>query len=199
MSLGSVGVYCGSTPGNDPAYLAAADLTGRVLARRGVDVVYGGGRAGLMGALADGALAEGGHVVGVIPRDLVDRELAHQGVSELHVVDTMHERKLLMAERSDAFLALPGGAGTLEEVAEQWTWTQLTIHDKRSGLLDVHGFWEPLRRMLETMIEAGFVRESQRGILAFDDDVERLLDRLAEPPDWTDKWGGPLPARPSSA
>lgn len=197
MSLGSVGVYCGSTPGTRPAYLAAADLTGRVLARRGLDVVYGGGRAGLMGALADGALAEGGHVVGVIPRDLVDRELAHQGVSELHVVDTMHERKLLMAERSDAFLALPGGAGTLEEVAEQWTWTQLTIHDKRSGLLDVDGFWEPLREMLETMIAAGFVRESQRGILAFDDDVERLLDRLAEPPDWTDKWGGPLPHRAS--
>lgn len=194
MSLGAVAVFCGSSLGADPAYRAAAERTGRTLAERGVDVVYGGGHVGLMGVVADAALAAGGRVVGVIPRSLHERELTHAGVSELHVVETMHERKALMAERSDAFLALPGGAGTLEEVAEQWTWAQLSIHGKRSGFLDVLGLWQPVRAMVERMVADGFVRAAQQHIVAFDDDLDRLLATLAEPPTWTDKWGGTLPA-----
>ncbi|KQY59214.1 hypothetical protein ASD11_06425 [Aeromicrobium sp. Root495] len=188
MTLGAVAVFCGSSLGNDPAYAAAAALTGRTLAERGIDVVYGGGHVGLMGTVADAALAAGGRVVGVIPRSLHDRELTHTGVTDLHVVETMHERKAVMADHSDAFLALPGGAGTLEEIAEQWTWAQLTIHDKRSGFLDVLGFWQPMRQMLDSMIEAGFVKESQRDIVAIDGDLDRLLEVLASPPRWTDKW-----------
>lgn len=195
--LSAVTVFCGSTSGHDLAYAEAARLTGRTLAERGVEVVFGGGRAGLMGELADAALAAGGRVTGVIPRALVDRELAHPGVDELVVVESMHERKAVMAERGEAFLALPGGAGTLEEITEQWTWAQLTIHDKPSGLLDVAGFWQPMRAMLEQMVDAGFVRAEQSGIVTVDDDLDRLLARLAEPPAWTDKWGAPRP-RPAS-
>lgn len=190
MTLSAVAVFCGSSFGNDPAYEAAARLTGRTLAERGIGVVYGGGRVGLMGAVADAAMEAGGRVVGVIPRQLDDRELAHTGVTELHVVESMHERKQLMADLSDAFIALPGGAGTLEEVAEQWTWAQLTIHAKPSGFLDVLGFWTPMRQLLDQMVSAGFVRAEQSGILTFDDDLDRLLEALAAPPSWTDKWGG---------
>ncbi|RYJ00839.1 MAG: TIGR00730 family Rossman fold protein [Actinomycetales bacterium] len=192
MTLGAVAVFCGSSLGNDPAYAEAAALTGRTLAERGIDVVYGGGHVGLMGTVADAALEAGGRVVGVIPRSLHDRELTHTGVTDLHVVETMHERKAVMADHADAFLALPGGAGTLEEVAEQWTWAQLTIHDKRSGFLDVLGFWQPMRQMLDSMIGAGFVKESQRDIVAIDDDLDRLLEVLASPPQWTDKWAAPV-------
>ena len=142
------------------------------------------------------SLEAGGRVVGVIPAALHARELAHTGVSELHVVESMHERKARMADLADAFVALPGGAGTLEEVAEQWTWAQLTIHAKRSGFLDVAGFWAPVRAMLARMVDDGFVRAEQQDILRFDDDVERLLDALAEPPGWTDKWGAALPGAP---
>jgi uncharacterized protein (TIGR00730 family) len=147
-----------------------------------------------MGTVADAALAAGGTVVGVIPRSLHDRELAHTGCTELHVVDTMHERKALMADLADAFLALPGGAGTLEEVAEQWTWAQLTIHAKRSGFLDVEGFWSPMRAMLDRMVVDGFVREAQQHIVTIDPDLDTLLDVLASAPTWTDKWGGALPS-----
>lgn len=196
MSLSSVAVFCGSSSGTDPAYAEAARTVGRALADLGTTLVYGGGRVGLMGVVADAALDAGGHVVGVIPRDLHDRELAHTGVSELHVVATMHERKARMSELADAFLALPGGAGTLEEVAEQWTWAQLTLHAKRSGFLDVAGFWTPMRDMLERMVADGFVRPEQQDILRFDDDLGRLLDALAEPPAWTDKWGVALPVPP---
>lgn len=189
--LRSIAVFCGSTAGSDPAFAEAAGQTGRALAERGIELVYGGGGTGLMGAVADGALSAGGQVTGVIPRALVDRELAHPGVSELVVVDSMHERKAQMAERAEAFLALPGGAGTLEEVTEQWTWAQLTIHDKPCGLLDVAGFWQPFAAMLERMTAEGFVRESQSGIVTIDDDLAALLDRLAQPPTWTDKWGNP--------
>lgn len=192
MTLSAVAVFCGSSLGNDPAYAEAAVFTGRTLAERGIDVVYGGGHVGLMGAVADAALAAGGRVVGVIPRSLHERELTHTGVTDLHVVETMHERKAVMADHADAFLALPGGAGTLEEIAEQWTWAQLTIHDKRSGFLDVLGFWQPMRQMLDSMIAAGFVKESQRDIVAIDDDLDRLLEVLASPPRWTDKWAAPV-------
>jgi uncharacterized protein (TIGR00730 family) len=190
MTLSAIAVFCGSSLGNDPVYEAAARQTGRTLAERGIDVVYGGGHVGLMGAVADAALEAGGRVVGVIPRQLDDRELAHRGVTELHVVESMHERKQLMADLSDAFIALPGGAGTLEEIAEQWTWAQLTIHAKPSGFLDVAGFWTPMRQMLDSMVSSGFVRAEQSGIVTFDDDLGSLLDALAAPPSWTDKWGG---------
>lgn len=192
MTLGAVAVFCGSSLGNDPAYAEAAALTGRTLAERGIDVVYGGGHVGLMGTVADAALEAGGRVVGVIPRSLHERELTHTGVTDLHVVESMHERKAVMADHADAFLALPGGAGTLEEIAEQWTWAQLTIHDKRSGFLDVLGFWQPMRQMLDSMIDAGFVKESQRDIVAVDEDLDRLLEVLASPPRWTDKWAAPV-------
>jgi uncharacterized protein (TIGR00730 family) len=189
MTLSAIAIFCGSSFGNDPAYEAAARLTGRTLAERGVDVVYGGGHVGLMGAVADAAIEAGGRVIGVIPRQLDDRELSHRGVTELHVVESMHERKQLMADLSDAFIALPGGAGTLEEIAEQWTWAQLTIHAKPSGFLDVGGFWAPMRQMLESMVESGFVRAEQSGIVSFSDDLDTLLEALSAPPSWTDKWG----------
>ncbi|MCW2771534.1 MAG: family Rossman fold protein [Aeromicrobium sp.] len=189
-TLGAVAVFCGSSFGNDPAYEAAARLTGRTLAERGIDVIYGGGHVGLMGAVADAAVEAGGRVIGVIPRQLDDRELAHDGLTELHVVESMHERKQLMADLSDAFVALPGGAGTLEEIAEQWTWAQLTIHAKPCGFLDVAGFWAPMRTMLTTMVESGFVRAEQSGIVSFSDDLDDLLTILSAPPSWTDKWGG---------
>ncbi|MCW2841163.1 MAG: family Rossman fold protein [Aeromicrobium sp.] len=200
MTLSAIGVFCGSSFGNDPAYQAAARLTGRTLAERGIDVVYGGGHVGLMGAVADAAIEAGGRVVGVIPRQLDDRELSHRGVTELHVVESMHERKQLMADLSDAFIALPGGAGTLEEIAEQWTWAQLTIHAKPSGFLDVAGFWAPMRQMLTSMVESGFVRVEQSGIVSFCDDLDSLLDALdalATAPTWTDKWGAPAPETPA--
>lgn len=190
MALHAIAVFCGSSFGNDPAYVEAARLTGRTLAERGIDVVYGGGHVGLMGTVADAALEAGGRVIGVIPRQLDDRELAHHDLTELHVVESMHERKSLMAELADAFIALPGGAGTLEEIAEQWTWAQLTIHAKPSGFLDVAGFWSPMRAMLDSMVGSGFVREDQSGIVSFDADLEALLAKLEAPPSWTDKWGG---------
>lgn len=184
MSLTSIAVFCGSSLGESPAYRRAAEQVGRTLAERGITVVYGGGRAGLMGVLADAALGAGGEVVGVIPHALHERELAHPEVTELLVVDSMHERKAIMADRAEAFIALPGGAGTLEEITEQWTWAQLSIHEKPCGFLDVDGFWAPMRTMLEQMVSAGFVRSGQQDIVAFDDDLDTLLDRLAQPPSW---------------
>ncbi len=193
MALNAVAVFCGSNFGHEPAYADAARRTGRTLAHRGIDVVYGGGQVGLMGAVADAALEAGGRVIGVIPRQLDDRELAHHGLSELHVVESMHERKAMMAELSDAFIALPGGAGTLEEIAEQWTWAQLTIHSKRCGFLDVGGFWSPMRQMLDGMVSAGFVRQEQSGIVSFSADLDELLATLESPGSWVDKWGGETP------
>jgi uncharacterized protein (TIGR00730 family) len=181
VSLGSVAVFCGSSHGTDPAYGEAARLVGTTLAQRGVRLVYGGGRVGLMGVVADAALQAGGEVVGVIPGGLFAGEVAHLGLSALHEVGSMHERKQLMADLSDAFLVLPGGAGTLDEVAEQWTWAQIGIHDKPSGFLDVQGFWEPLRALREQMVRAGFVRPEAAGIVTFDADLQRLLERLEDP------------------
>lgn len=176
-------------------FMATAHHVGVTLAARGIEVVYGGGGSGMMGALADGALSVGGHVTGVIPRSLVDRELAHRGVPELVVVETMHERKQRMSERAEAFLALPGGAGTLEEITEQWTWAQLGLHDKPCGLLDVGGFWRPFVDLLQRMAADGFVRSSQEGIVSVEEDLDVLLQRLGDPPEWTDKWGRPRPGR----
>ena len=151
---------------------------GRALAARDVGVVYGGGKVGLMGALADAALEAGGEVHGVIPRGLMDRELGHQGVTELHVVASMHERKALMAELSDAFIAAPGGIGTLEELVEVYTWLQLGLHDKPLGLLDVGGYWQPLVTWLDHAVESGFLRRETRAALHVDASVDGLLGRL---------------------
>ena len=183
--LSAVCVFCGSSPGADAAYADAARDLGRRLARRGLTLVYGGARVGVMGALADAALDDGGRVVGVMPRALMAREVGHTGLSELLVVDTMHERKALLGERADAFLMLPGGAGTLEELFEVWTWAMLGIHAKPVALLDVAGFYAPLRAMVDHLTAEGFVRAAHRDALLADDDAERLLARLesyASPP-----------------
>ena len=161
-----------------PAYAEAARAFGAALAGRGLGLVYGGGRVGLMGAVADAALAAGGSVVGVIPQELVDRELAHGGLTELHVVASLHERKALMAELSDGFVALPGGFGTLDELLEQLTWSQLGLHAKPIGLLDVEGYWRPLIALARHATDEGFVRESDLGAIAVAGDPEGLLDRL---------------------
>ncbi len=174
----NVCVFCGSRPGAQPAYAAAAEQIGTAIGRRGWGLVYGGGRAGLMGTVADAALAAGARVVGVIPRSLMDRELGHPGLAELHVVDTMHQRKSLMAERSDAFLALPGGIGTLEELFEVWTWRQLGYHDKPVGLLNVDGYYDGLLGFIETMAAQGFVTAPQRDLLQAGTDPHALLERL---------------------
>jgi uncharacterized protein (TIGR00730 family) len=171
-------VFCGASSGRLPAYAEAARGFGATLAGRGLGVVYGGGRVGLMGALADGALAAGGDVVGVIPRELVERELAHGGLTELHVVGSLHERKALMAELAGAFVALPGGFGTLDELLEQLTWSQLGLHAKPIGLLDVAGYWRPLIALARHGTAEGFVRESDLAAIAISADPEALLDRL---------------------
>jgi uncharacterized protein (TIGR00730 family) len=175
----AVAVYCGSRFGDAPSFTVAARHLGRLIAERGGSVVYGGGHVGLMGALADGALAAGGRVVGVIPQALMDREVGHGGLSELHVVQTMHERKQLMAERADAFIALPGGIGTLEELYEVWSWQQLGYHDKPVALLNVAGYYDALLAFMRVSHERGFVSTPQYHALLVDDDAGRLLDRLA--------------------
>ena len=150
----------------------------RALVARGVGVVYGGGKVGLMGTLADAAIAAGGEVHGVIPRGLMDRELGHAGLTELHVVGSMHERKALMAELSDAFIAAPGGIGTLEELVEVYTWLQLGLHHKPLGLLDVGGYWQPLVTWLDHAVSSGFLRHETRAALHVDESVDGLLERL---------------------
>jgi uncharacterized protein (TIGR00730 family) len=174
----SVAVYCGARCGDDPAFSAAARTLGRLIAEDGVVLVYGGGHVGLMGVLADAALAAGGRVVGVIPQSLVDREVGHAGLTELHVVKTMHERKHLMAERADAFIALPGGIGTLEELYEVWSWQQLGYHDKPVALLNVAGYYDALLAFMRVSHERGFVSAPQYDALLVDDDAARLLLRV---------------------
>lgn len=176
--LRRVCVYAGSSPGAGPAYADAAAALARTLAARGIGVVYGGGKVGLMGALADAALDAGAEVIGVMPQALIDREIGHAGLTELRVVDTMHERKALMAELADAFVALPGGTGTLEELVEAFTWTQLGVHVKAVGLLDVAGYYGPLTRFLDHAVAERFLKEEHRRALLVDDEPEALLDRL---------------------
>jgi len=175
----SICIYCGSRDGAVPAYREAAGAIGQEIGARGWQLVYGGGRAGLMGTVADAALAAGAHVVGVIPRSLMEREVGHLGLTELHVVETMHERKMMMAQRSDAFVALPGGIGTFEELFEMWSWRQLGYHDKPLGLLDVRGYYEGLRRFMDDAVTQGFVTPPQRALLEVSDDPAALLDRIA--------------------
>ena len=176
----AVCVFAGSKPGADPRYLDTAAALGRALARRRITLVYGGSHAGLMGALADAALAEGGRVVGVMPHLLVDRENAHRGLHELIITTDMHARKARMAGLADAFLALPGGYGTLEELFEAVTWGQLGLHRKPVGLLDSGGFWEGLRGFLAHAREAGFIADSAWSELPCAADPDRILDLLAQ-------------------
>ena len=175
----SVCVYCGSRPGARPAYRALAEALGTAIGRRGWQLVYGGGRAGLMGIVADATLAAGGRVVGVIPDSLMRLEVGHAGLSELHVVQTMHQRKQMMAERSDAFIAMPGGIGTFEELFEVWTWRHLGYHDRPLGLLDTEGFWAPMLGFLRHAVTEGFMGDDQMAMLHSDDQIDRLLDQLA--------------------
>ena len=171
-------VFCGSSPGNDPLYLESARRFGSVIAARGLGLVYGGGDIGLMGELANAVLDRGGEVIGVIPRALVRREVAHHGLTDLRIVGSMHDRKALMADLADAFVALPGGLGTIEELCEVLTWAQLGIHDKPCGLLDVGGYWRPFLAFLDRVADAGFMSPENRQLLLVDDDPERLIDAL---------------------
>jgi uncharacterized protein (TIGR00730 family) len=175
----SVCVFCGSSPGGDPGYAADAAALGTVLVARGIRIVYGGAQVGTMGALADAGLAAGGQVVGVIPRRMVRNEVAHQGLSELHVVESMHQRKALMADLSDGFVALPGGLGTLDELAEIVTWSQLGLHAKPIGLLDRRGFYDRLLGFLDDAVTEGFVRPQHRALLLTGRDPGPLLDAMA--------------------
>jgi uncharacterized protein (TIGR00730 family) len=172
-------VFCGASSGARPEYVAAAGAMGRALATRGIGLVYGGAGVGIMGALADATLAAGGEATGVIPRSLMEREVARNGLTELHVVGSMHERKALMAELADAFIALPGGLGTMEELFEIWTWGLLGIHAKPFGLLETAAYFRPLIRFLDHAVEEGFVRARHRAMLLVDHDPDRLLDRIA--------------------
>lgn len=184
MEIRSICIYCGSNPGTRPEYIEQAQVFARMLARRGIRVVYGGASVGIMGAIADAALAEGGIVVGVIPQSLVDREVAHDGLTQLIVTSSMHERKARMADLSDAFVALPGGIGTLEEIFEIWTWSQLGLHEKPCGLLNIGGYYDSLERFLDETVVNGFLGSGHRSMLLTADTGETLLSAFEayEPP-----------------
>ncbi len=191
----SICVYCGSSPGNDPAFARAAREVGTLIAKRGLTLVYGGGNVGLMGVLADAALAASGRVVGVIPDHLVRRELAHKGLTELHVVATMHERKAMMAGLADDLLALPGGVGTLEEIIEAFVWMQLGLHAKPCALLNVNGYYDPLVKFLAHMTESRFLRPEQLSQLIVVREPSEALDRLQSfTPTMVEKWIDRKPA-----
>ena len=189
VALRRVCVFCGSSPGTRPAYAEAARATAAALLERGIGLVYGGGDVGLMGTVADAVLAGGGEVIGVIPEALVTREVAHLEVTDLRVVGSMHERKALMADLADGFVALPGGLGTFEELCEILTWSQLGLHTKPCGVLDVEGFWAPFLALLDHAVDEGFIRADHRRLLVDDTDPARLLDRLeSAPPVVVEKW-----------
>ena len=172
-------IFCGSSSGKRLVYEQAVQHVGRLLALRGIELVYGGGNVGLMGTLANACLESGGRVIGVIPQSLVDKEVAHAGLTELRVVRSMHERKFLMAELSDAFMALPGGFGTWEELFEMLTWSQLRIHRKACAILNVNGYYDELLKMADKAVDEGFLRGANRDLLLADADVERLMDRVS--------------------
>ena len=188
----AVCVFCGSKEGSRPSYVEAAGKMGKEIAHRGLGLVYGGGRVGLMGAVADAVLEEGGEVVGVIPEALIAREIAHSGLTELHVVGSMHERKKLMADLSDGFITLPGGYGTLEEFLEVLSWAQLSMHEKPCGLLDVDSFWRPLSALFDQLVAEGFVHPDHRSLVLTEQNPDALLDLMERyrPPE-TRKWIGP--------
>ncbi|MFJ4391293.1 LOG family protein [Pseudomonas soli] len=192
MPVRSVCVFCGASIGANPAYREAAVALGQAIARRGLTLVYGGGAVGLMGTVADAAMAAGGEVVGIIPQSLMNAEIGHKGLTRLEVVDGMHARKARMAELSDAFIALPGGLGTLEELFEVWTWGQLGYHAKPLGLLDVNGFYAKLGGFLDHIVEEGFVRKQHRAMLLLGEQPDELLDGMDSfvapvVPKWVDK------------
>ena len=174
----SICVYCGSRLGADPRFAQSARDTGAVIGSQGWELVYGGGKVGLMGMVADATLSAGGTVYGVIPQNLMDKEVGHPGLTELHVVDNMHTRKSMMFERADAFVALPGGIGTFEELFEIWTWYQLGVHHKPFGLLNVAGYYDPLIAMLDSMVAQGFLNPAVRGLLQVGTDAGELLQRI---------------------
>ena len=183
-------VFCGSSVGARPAYALAAKKLGELMARRGIGLVFGGGCIGLMGTIADTVLAHNGEAIGVIPEGLMQREIGHRGVTRLHVVSTMHERKALMADLSDAFIALPGGYGTLEEFAEIVTWSQLGIQNKPCALLNTEGYWDGLLNFLDHAVAEDFVRAENRDLIVVGATPEELLDRIAawQPPPHVEKW-----------
>ncbi|MEL0169453.1 MAG: TIGR00730 family Rossman fold protein [Pseudomonadaceae bacterium] len=182
-------VFCGSSPGNKPEYLAAAQQLGTALAKAGIGLVYGGAQVGLMGAVADAALAAGGEVIGVIPRHLVERELAHEGLTTLHEVGSMHERKAMMADLSDGFIALPGGVGTFEELFEVWTWGQLGHHQKPCALFNAAGYYDQLIAFLDHALAEGFMRQPYRDMLIVDTEAAALLDKVRSyAPPSVSKW-----------
>jgi len=172
-------IYCGSATPSDPVFVDSARAVGRALAERGIGVVYGGGRLGLMGAVADAALDAGGEVIGVIPQALVDAEVAHRGCTELHVVDTMHQRKQAFTDLSDGFVTLPGGTGTMDELWEAMSWAQIGYHAKPVGLLNVAGFYDGLITFVKTMGDVGFLRPQHQGLLIVDDTLDGLLAKMA--------------------
>lgn len=182
-------MFCGSNPGAQPEFADAARDVAAALVERELALVYGGGRVGLMGVIADEVLRRGGTAIGVIPRALRDREVGHTGLTELHVVETMHERKAMMADLADAFIAMPGGLGTIEEIFEIWTWGQLGIHSKPIGFLNVADYYSPLMQFLDHAVAAGFVRPQHRGVAMVDADPRSLLTRFASyTPPLVEKW-----------
>ena len=174
----SVTVFCGSSSGTDPIYRSQAAMLGATLAQQNIRVIYGGAKVGLMGAVADAALSEGGKVVGVIPRFLRSKEIAHEGLTDLIMVESMHERKTKMQELCDGMIALPGGFGTLEELFEILTWAQLGLHKKPIGLLDINGFYDHLKKLLLTMVDKGFLEEINYNMLLISDDINDLLGQM---------------------
>ena len=185
----SICVYCGSSPGTDPRFLEEAIRCGTEIAKAGLTLVYGGGKVGLMGAVADAALAAGGKVTGVMPEDLVNQEIAHKGLTELRVVKSMHERKLAMAELSDGFLCLPGGPGTFEEIFEQWTWALLGIHAKPCGFVNVAGYYDLMRATIQQMADNGFIGQTYVDMLVYAETTPEVLAAfgtyVAPPPKWS--------------
>ncbi len=186
--MNSICVFCGSSLGNDVVYEQITQATGQIIAEQGLTLVYGGGRSGLMGVVANSALEAGGKVIGVIPEALVDRELAHAELSELYVVKDMHERKTKMAELADGFIALPGGAGTLEEIFEQWTWNQLGIHQKPCAFLNINGFYDDLIKMLQTSVEHGFSQARFVDNLIVSDNIHDILAAFQKYQPAVPKW-----------
>ena len=184
----SICVFCGSSSGTDPAFLDEAIRCGTLIAQAGLTLVYGGGKVGLMGAVADAALAAGGRVTGVMPQDLVDQEIAHRGLTDLRVVGSMHERKLAMADLSDGFLCLPGGPGTFEEIFEQWTWALLGIHAKPCGFVNVGGYYDLMRATIQQMADKGFIGQTYVDMLIYAESSAAALKAFegyqAPPPKW---------------
>lgn len=186
----SVNVFCGASPGTEPIYMQSAAAMGKTLAQRKIRLVYGGGSIGLMGSIARATAEAGGEILSVIPRSLVAKEITGESIGKLILCDTMLERKEIMAENSDAFITMPGGYGTLDELFEMLTWTQLGIHHKPVGLLNIHGYFDPLLAMVDSMVAAGFVRDTHRALVISETDPNALLDRLAnqELPDSIIEW-----------